>query len=484
MSGPRVGFGRTDFTHVLPQPQPCYGPLEANFLYLEGADSRALIVALDLVQLSREFCKQLRRALGERLGLTDDEVATHCTHSHPTPEEDDLRAVGAEAFADAIAPAARRAMDSAQPALVELVEERVGPRLNICRRKYLPEIDGSFTVWSGFFMQGDRPDAGPIVRERLYRLSGKDVELPALGGPVWYEDPTDDVAQLLVLRSREGTRRALGSVLRFSAHATASGHTSERRWGGDYAYFARAAVERELGGLCVFLNGPCGDLAPVEHCDWTIVRGEPGSPGPFSPKGYPTGEAAAAEAKREGELLAQCVLRSSQLGKKPVALDRISCAVRTVEVPIRETILDSLDSVREAAEEKREVYEHARSGGADLPELKRLGDGYLHYAYMNLVHEKYYYASADEVRAGRFACDLPRIELNDFLIAGFPGEVCQEVTFELRKAIARPVITLTEMNGDAGYMAPASEFPNGDYEVNCSIIDETGLRTLIDAHLM
>jgi len=480
-----------DFRQVFAAPQRSYGPLEANFLYLEGADSRALIVVLDLVQLSREFCRRLRRVLGQRLGLTDDEVATHCTHSHPTPEEDDLRAVGVEVFADAIAPAARQAIDSAQPVLMELVQEQVRPRLNVCRRKYLPEIDGSFTVWSGFFMQGDRPDGGPVVRERLYRLSGREPGPERLAGPVWYEDRADDLAQLLVFRPygrpsgrhRNGSHRPIGSVLRFAAHATASGHTAESHWGGDYPYFARQAIERELGGLCVFLNGPCGDLAPVEHCDWTMVRGEPGSPGPFSPRGYPTGEAATAEAKREGEVLAHCVLRTPRLGEKPLALDRISCLVRNVDLPLRETILDSLDSVRDAVEEKRQGYERARSDGADLPLLKRLADEYLHYAYMPLVYEKYYYASVDEVRAGRFACDLPRVELNDILIAGFPGEVCQDATFELRKALARPVITLTEINGDAGYMAPAREFPNGDYEVNCSIIDETGLRRLIDAHL-
>ncbi len=483
MSAPRVGFGRTDFVKAFPHPQTCYGPLEANVVYFEGPESRSLIVALDLVQLSREFCAQLRRVLGERLGLTDEEVATHCTHSHPTPEEDDLRAVGAAAFVDALEPAARQAVDTAQPVLIELGETQVRPRLNICRRKYLPEVEGSFTVWSGFAMRGDRPDGGPIVRERLHRLGGPEPAPASLAGPVWYEDPVDALPQWLVFRSREGDHRAIGSVLRFATHATASGHTSEKRWGGDYPYFARQAIERELGGLCVFLNGPCGDLAPVEHCDWTIVHGEPGSPGPFSPKGYPTGTAAVAEAKRQGEVLARSVISSAVSGGEPTALDHVACSTLPIVVPMRDTILVSLDAIRDAREEKREAYDRARSGGADLSELKRLGDEYLHYAYMNLVHEKYYYASVEEVRAGRFTCELPRIELNDILIAGFPGEVCQDVTFALRDALSQPVITLTEMNGDAGYMARASEFPKGDYEVNCSIIDETGLRKLIDAQL-
>lgn len=55
--------------------------------------------------------------------------------------------------------------------------------------------------------------------------------------------------------------------------ATASGHRREKHWGGDYPYFARTAVERELDGLCVFLNGPCGDLAPAEefpHGDYEV----------------------------------------------------------------------------------------------------------------------------------------------------------------------------------------------------------------------
>jgi hypothetical protein len=139
--------------------------------------------------------------------------------------------------------------------------------------------------------------------------------------------------------------------------------------------------------------------------------------------------------------------------------------------------------IREAVEEKWAAYERARGGGADLQELKRLADDYLHFSYMNLVHETYYYASAEEVRARRFTCELPHIRLNDILLAGFPGEVCQDVTFALRQALDHPVMTLTEMNGDAGYLAPAAEFPLGDYEVNCSITTPAALNALVAAHL-
>jgi hypothetical protein len=213
------------------------------------------------------------------------------------------------------------------------------------------------------------------------------------------------------------------------------------------------------------------------------------------PKGYASGAAAEAEARREGELLALCALQALASDREPKPLERMSASVLEVEVAVRETILDSLASIRDAVEEKRAAYDRALRGGAELLELKQLADDYLHFSYMNLVHEKYYYASPEEVRARRFISELPHIRLNDILIAGLPGEVCQDVTFALRQALDHPpagrspsagegpVITLTEMNGDAGYMAPASEFPFGDYEVNCSITTPTALSALVAAHL-
>jgi hypothetical protein len=408
---------------------------------------------------------------------------THCTHSHPTPEEDDLRAVGVRPLVECLLPGARAAIEGAGPALLEFAETRVKPRLNVRRRKYFAEVGASFTLWAGFNVVGERSDGGPVVRERLFRLSGREAPPPSLAGPLWYEDPVDDVVQVLLFRRAAGAGRPVGCVLRFSAHATASGHTPEKRWGGDYPYFARQAAERELGAPCLFLTGPCGDLAPAERCAWSVTRGSPGSPGPFVPKGYASGAAAEAEAKREGELLARCALQALASDNEPKPLELMSASVLEVEVEVRETILDSLASIRDAVEEKRAAYDRALRGGADLLELKHLADKYLHFSYMNLVHEKYYYASREEVRARRFTSELPHIRLNDILIAGFPGEVCQDVTFALRQTLNHPVITLTEMNGDAGYMAPAGEFPFGDYEVNCSITTPTALSKLVAAHL-
>lgn len=473
-----VGFAHTDYCGLLTDAPPRYAPLEANVFYLQGEGSRALVVALDLMQISREFSAEVRAALASRLGLAAEEVVSHCTHAHSTPDENALREVGAEALAERIAPAARGAIRSAKPALVELIEERVRPRANVCRRQRVDEVSGAFTIWTGFSMVGDRPDGGPVVRERLFRLLGRE---PSLEGPVWYERPVDDLAQLIVFRSPDGARAPVGAILRFSAHAVASGHCADRSWGGDFPCFARETIRRDIRAPCVFLTGPCGDIAPAERCDWKVEH-EPGSPGPFIPRGYPTSEAAAAEAKRQGEEIAGAVLASSRLGKGAEPLERVACSVRRVELAIRESILESADEAREAKKTKWEALESARSEGAGPAQLKGLADAFLHCSYMPAMHEEWYYASPDEIRARRFVCELPRIELNDILIAGFPGEVCQGATFSLRKALARPVVTVTEMNGDAGYMSPAEDFPDGDYEVNCSIITEDGLRALWNAH--
>ena len=77
----------------------------------------------------------------------------------------------------------------------------------------------------------------------------------------------------------------------------------------------------------------------------------------------------------------------------------------------------------------------------------------------------------------------PRIELGEILVVGFPGESCHEVTSLMRAGTPGALVTVTEMNGDAGYMAAAWDFPGGDYEVNCSIITPGGLEKLVEAQL-
>ena len=129
MPAPRIGFARTEYASRVANARPCYAPLEANVFYVEGEDSRSLVVALELMQISREFSMQVRSELASGLSLSAEEVVTHCTHAHTTPEENDLRKLGAGALAERIAPAAREAMEGARPVLVELVAWLGHPRV-------------------------------------------------------------------------------------------------------------------------------------------------------------------------------------------------------------------------------------------------------------------------------------------------------------------------------------------------------------------
>ncbi len=478
-----IGFGKYDFSGFAEAKTPPYAPLDACATYIEGESSRALVVALDLVQLSRQFCDELRAEIAAATGLSRDEIHTHCTHDHATPFENDLLAAGgAKAFAAAIRPSAREAIESARPALFEFIEERPASRLNITRRQWVDGSAGAFTVWMGYDMKGDRPDAGASIRERMRGLTGSDDIPEALRGEVFYERPVDDLVQGLVFRDPD-SQEAIGAIVRFSAHAVASCHAPSRAWGGDFPYFCREAIERELGCPCQFLSGPCGDIAVVEDRPCPVVRRESPGPGPFVTPKFPSDEAAIADAKRSGEAVARCILDSPRLGRDVVPLEQVRCSMKRVELVLRDSVVETIEEARELKAATGEAFDAARSRGEPVSVLRPLAEAHLEAGYMPMYFDEYYYASQDEVRARRFAVELPRIEIGDVLIAGFPGEACQAATGILRDRLDRPVITLTEMNGDCGYMAPKEEFPGGDYEVNCSIIVGGGLEQLAEAHL-
>jgi len=487
MSAPKVGFASTEIVSAAEASKPLYSPVEAQLFYCEGAGSRSLVLGLDIMQLGRPFCDEMRELVARELRLEPDEVHTHCTHVHSSPYENELvESPGLGTIATRIAAAGREAMGSSTPALVELVEARPHQRLNYRRRQWIDEAAGALTMWTGVSVAGSRPDAGAMVRERMRGLlpaGRRDDEIASLSGPVYYEREVDDLVQMLVFRDTGPSRAPLGSVLRFSAHPVASRHSPGKPFGGDFPYFAREAVARELRSPCVFLSGPCGDIAPAEANAWRIQRRDSPGPGAFVPPGYATDEAAIAEARREGEAVAAAVLSSAELGANAAALERVECSVLVAELPIRETMLETADEGREAKGALWDEFVRLRDGGAAMSDVRAAANRYQHMSHVPAMHEEFYYATADEIRARRFAVQLPRIELNDILIAGLPGEACQWPTLHLREKLTRPVITLTEMNGDVGYMTEAGEFAGGDYEVCCSIIAPGALETMADAHL-
>jgi len=89
----------------------------------------------------------------------------------------------------------------------------------------------------------------------------------------------------------------------------------------------------------------------------------------------------------------------------------------------------------------------------------------------------YYYLDEEEFKQGEVRLTLPALCLNDIALIGLPGETFFSTGRKVKEFLergGRRVITVSEINGDVGYLPTPEDIPGGDYEVAMSIIDERG----------
>jgi hypothetical protein len=483
----RVGFARRELNEgrVLPAGE-FLAPLEVRCFVVETDCGLACWVAYDLTCMFPEQGTAVRTAVAAALGCGPQAVVVHCTHTHSVP--DFFLAFPGEVLEAQAVAAAREARDHMRPfRLVEATVD-VGNRFSILRRKFLPGI-GAYTVWYGYLLDKGRPDGGPLVREQAKRVFGRRVaRIPELAGPIWFDDPVDPLAQGLVFVDGDG--RAIGSLVRFSAHPHTTSHVQKLRYHPDFPGFAREAVERKLGGLCLYLTGPCGDIVPREEMRF---RMPPASERPagternFGPS-YWHKEAVPGDGLRVardiGEALASAVVarlrgparrkprgsRASQ-GSRPWAIAPwqppvMRAGTVSLTLPIRENYAASSAAATSARDaETRRLLDLQRSGraGRTTPwEVRSLAD---RVQQLGLEALDIRCLPAGALRSRQVTLDMGLLRLGDLVLAGLPSEPCVGTSFRLRaNTLGDRLWTVSLVNGWIGYLAGSFDCLSGGYE--------------------
>jgi neutral ceramidase len=265
----RAGFARRDITQPLGTPSSLglftavteiWDPLSATAVVLESDDERIALVGLDLCGLLEASHRAIREAVAARTGLPADRVVLNVSHSHSAPyisadlqellrpyglrlHDDDYAAALEVAVADAVEEAANRAVP-ARAAIGRGTVERVAGN----RRPKLP--DG----------------------RTVHRYGRPPEELRAL--PEGLIDP-----HVAVIRFDRPDGGAIGAILSYSCHPTASGLGIPTNVSADFVGHGRTAIEAGYGGTCVFLQGCAGDQGTgkwVSGTPWddTVAMGD------------------------------------------------------------------------------------------------------------------------------------------------------------------------------------------------------------------
>ncbi len=228
-----VGFGKAKITPPENMPMAGYidresyssgvlDDLYARAAYIESSNGgRLLIVSLDIIRVDDRLYDEIASTLSRNHGLAREEINVVATHTHSGPE------VSTSIWnTRPLTPGEKELVEKYRRYLVERVNEAVSEAL---RSKGLSDIFIGSTYISG------------VISNRI---------TPS--------EPVDEEAVVVVVRDVSGVNR--GVILNFACHPTVLG-SRNTFISGDLAGKTCELIERETGGICVYLNGAAGNVS-------------------------------------------------------------------------------------------------------------------------------------------------------------------------------------------------------------------------------
>ncbi|MEX2237019.1 MAG: neutral/alkaline non-lysosomal ceramidase N-terminal domain-containing protein [Dehalococcoidia bacterium] len=399
--------------------------LMVRTLCLSDGDKEVAIAVCDFVGVPDHFVRRVRQRIEGELGIPAAAVCVAATHTHSGPSVvyshrlDDYLERSANTVMQAIA----KARTDAVPAVLKLA-----------------------TVPLDSIAQNRRDPAGRLQHEAH-----------------------------LLLAENEDTGMPIATLVNYACHATVLEHDN-MEYSADFPGAACAFVERNVGGVGIYLQGCCGDVNPVWMAhDFNDVDRVGGIVG-----------AAATRAVQEMRPLGRGqwginLSWSEEIPEPPITgrvleMASLGFAVRRVE--LRQRDLAPLDDIVEEIEklEKSLAELPADDQKGRRPLLPRINQ-----LAMERLQQTYHQLRAPERR--EVEVQVFRLSANCALVA-LPGEFLVATRESLeRDAPVERLLVCGYANDYIGYVPPLEEFPNGGYEVGFARFAEDSEKLVRDAAL-
>jgi len=431
----RVGMSRRDLEEALCPKLPMYEErVEVCALYAKSDAVELVWAVLDFMDFNLKVVNTVKAAIQAKTGVEAAHIHILTTHNHGggTPNLKKLSEIAAECAADA--------QKKAEAVMMRCAFCKTDRQISIMRRIRVPELDGVTTLFYGT-SEKTAFDAAPHIEYKLRRLREGVVEYcnsePTKRPFTPFAAGDPEIAAVQFARA-DGS--ILGTVARFAAHATCS--NSSDSYSSDYPWRIRRYLEEHAGGTAMFLNGPCGNIAPgnVSKRDGT--------------------------SEAIGEYIAKKALEA--LENAPFEpLNILKDEIVEVRLPVREEVLNK--GVELSTEMPEALPERLR-----YLERKRLGDT------LPFLDSKYREGETEVNES--VPIHLGFLRLNDLFWAAFPGESFRETGNALQNAFPnRRICTVTEHERTVMYLPPLSECAQGGYETTCMLTKPGAEQILRDA---
>lgn len=418
-----LGCAKVDITPTKPMVMGGYGnrldkstgthdPLFARAIYLYDGKKSALIVVCDLVAVGDDLTEILRTDLSKKLDIAKANIMITATHTHAGPA------------------AVRNMLDSDYTSLLTNMVTKAGANAVASKQQVSLKL-----LQAGVegVSQNRRDPNGPI----------------------------EESLDLIVAANSQG--QAVSTIVSFSCHPTIMEYDN-LNFSADFPGVAISLIERNLGGIGVFIQGMCGDINPTWNAHtWKNVE----------LNGNIVGSAALAAA-----------YKSQALGTERYGVN-LSWGIDTPQkmvagsvIEVEEIIVksDFITLIRQRPENVEEDKDEIADLESRLQADSSLANKKIHQPRLAFLKAKRYGWTHPNPRyqAGSDNLEIQAIRLSkDLVFLGLPGEYLVEVGEKIRsKSPFKNTIIIGYANGYFDYFPLQKDFKEHGYEVGRSIYGE------------
>lgn len=390
---PIPGAPLTGFAARLGPSTGSHDPLLGRAFLLDDGSTRLLWITLDLLGLSTTADRLLRKRIAGALELPISNVFISCSHTHSGPVSMPLR----------------------------------GP-FGAMNESWLDGLMQRITELTATLSDNLRPAK---LRSNVIAVPGLGYNRQEANGPV------DQRLMVAAFEGEDG--RAIGTLLNYALHPVVLGETNTV-YSADYVGQFAAAVERNLGGEALFIQGSAGDIDPVNYRDAGRNSGN-----------FRT-------IAQIGNVLADSAIRALA-SSPPIAEAKISAVETLVDVPV-----DPPPSVLEMMATKKELLKN-RGDPAVIPTAAQGKWAISELAWIDELQQ----AMSENKVPSSVRAPMSAIRIGDLYAVTFPFEIYSQIGLTVRQQLQpHHVIIAGYTNGLIGYAPTARAKKQGGYGPACS----------------
>ena len=399
---PRRSMFLFGYPHVARNSTGVHDPLWSTALYLADGRTEAMFIANDIIFVSKESSRRVRRRIEREMGVPAANVMITATHTHSGP-----------ITVDYLSNEADTAVPKADPEYLQFFESRM-VAAGAARRAAEPARVGLAIA--------DTTGVGTNRRDP----SG----------------PADHQAPVLLVQSADG-ERTLAAMIVCSMHPTVL-HEDSTLISGDFPGMARIGLQRNvLGEDCPVLlhTGPAGNQSP-RH----VTRGN-------------TFE----EAERLGHVLARAVT-AALAGVRWTDDPAIWCASEFLDLPRR--VFPGVAQAEAGLVEARRRLDDLRAAGAPRQEIRTAECDWFGAEETLALARASADGRLDAAAAACLPAEVQVLAVGPWAFAGWPGEVFVDYALRVKSQCDNAFVISLTNGELQGYIVTESAAEEGGYEAS------------------